>query len=211
MHTIIRRNFQKSYDSKRINFTMTMMMSVLQKKNVLGISLLLVVLISSTALAQRYPFYNVTIENGLIQSQSRDLAQDKMGHLWIATLGGLSRFDGKTFNNYTVRDGLPSNTIGAVEVDKDGMIWVGSMSGLSKFDGKTFRHFLLQSPEDPSSNSVSRIKVAADGTTWCISGGKVFRVANNKAQQKHRNTHALASPTPPQCQQTTKHDVGRQN
>lgn len=145
--------------------------------------IILLVLMVLPASAQRYPFFNVNIENGLIQSQSRDLAQDKMGHLWIATLGGLSRFDGKTFNNYTVRDGLPSNTIAAVEVDKDGMIWVGSMSGLSKFDGKNFRHFMLQSPEDPAGNSVNRIKMGSDGTTWCLSGGKVYSVKNDRPQK----------------------------
>jgi len=133
--------------------------------------------------AQRYPFHNVNIENGLIQSQSRDLAQDKMGHLWVATLGGLSRFDGKTFNNYTVRDGLLSNAINAVEIDPLGSIWVGSMSGLSRFDGKTFKHFLLQSPEDPASNSVSKIKVGSDGSVWCISGGKVFNVWKDRATE----------------------------
>ncbi|HRO43172.1 MAG TPA: two-component regulator propeller domain-containing protein [Flavipsychrobacter sp.] len=149
----------------------------------LKLLVLLAFFFSTDIPAQRYPFHNVNIENGLIQSQSRDLAQDSMGHLWIATLGGLSRFDGKTFNNYTVRDGLLSNTIGAVEVDQQGMIWVGSMSGLSKFDGKTFKHFMLQSPEDPAGNSVSKIKIGHDGTAWCISGGKAFKVTGNRAFQ----------------------------
>src|SRR5690606_8793793 len=115
--------------------------------------------------------------------QAGDLAQDKMGHLWVATLGGLSRFDGKTFSNYTVRDGMLSNTINAVEVDKRGFIWVGSMRGLSKFDGKTFKHFLLQSPENPKNNIVSKIKIGSDSATWCLAGGNVFRVKNNKTEQ----------------------------
>jgi len=148
------------------------------------VALLLVIssFVLEDAFGQRYPFYNVTIENGLIQSQASDLAQDKMGHLWVATLGGLSRFDGKNFNNYTVRDGLLSNTISAVDVDKRGMIWVGTMRGLSRFDGKTFRHFMLQSPENPVGNAVSKIKIN-ENITWCLSGGRVFRVADNKVQQ----------------------------
>jgi len=74
------------------------------------------------AIAQRYPFYNLNVENGLIQSQARGLAQDKDGNLWISTLGGLSRYDGEEFTNYTVRDGMLSNDINTVAADDDGKI-----------------------------------------------------------------------------------------
>ena len=40
--------------------------------------------------AQRYSFYNLGVENGLIQSQVRAVTQDSYGHLWVGTLGGLS-------------------------------------------------------------------------------------------------------------------------
>lgn len=133
--------------------------------------------------AQRYPFYNVNIESGLIQSQARDLAQDPMGHLWIATLGGLSRYDGRSFTNYTVRDGLPSNTINTVRIDKQGIVWVGSMRGVSKFDGKRFVNFKLVSFENANDNNVAAIRVGDDSTVWCLAAGKVFRVKNNKLQQ----------------------------
>lgn len=130
--------------------------------------------------AQRYPFYNVNIESGLIQSQARDLAQDSMGHLWVATLGGLSRYDGRTFTNYTVRDGLPSNTINAVAVDRKGTIWVGSMRGISSFDGRMFQHFLMQSTENPNGNTVSRIRIGFDDDVWCLSGNKVYAIHSSK-------------------------------
>src|SRR4051812_47949447 len=75
--------------------------------------------------AQRYPFYNLNVENGLVQSQPRDMVQDRMGHLWIGTLGGLSRYDGQNFTNYSVRDGMQTGTVNAVAADKQGNIWIG--------------------------------------------------------------------------------------
>lgn len=133
--------------------------------------------------AQRFPFYNVNIENGLIQSQARDLAQDKMGHLWVATLGGLSRYDGTSFTNYTVRDGLVSNSLNAVAVDQQGKIWIGSDKGISKFDGKTFLHYQLQSSENPNGNQVTKIKIGDSNFVWCLSGNKLFSIHANKTQQ----------------------------
>jgi ligand-binding sensor domain-containing protein len=79
-------------------------------------------LIGTNARAQRYPFHNLSVDDGLIQSQVTCLAQDRTGNLWIGTLGGLSRYDGKTFTNYTVRNGLMNNIVWAVAVDTQGSV-----------------------------------------------------------------------------------------
>src|SRR5881227_3042079 len=63
------------------------------------------------AFAQRYPFFNIGIEEGLVQSQVFTLLQDNAGRLWAGTYGGLSCYDGRSFRTYTMRDGLPSNTV----------------------------------------------------------------------------------------------------
>lgn len=143
---------------------------------------ILLLLCCVPAIAQRYPFYNLNVENGLIQSQATSIAQDKYGHLWIGTLGGLSRYDGRVFTNYTVRNGMTTNTVSKVAVDNMGNIWVGTPKGISKYDGKSFRHFVFQSPENPSSNSVSSIQVADNGVVYCIAGNKVYSIVNGKSQ-----------------------------
>ena len=104
----------------------------------LVVQLFLLLGIKAPLLAQRYPFYNLNVEYGLIQSQARDMAQDKLGHLWIGTLGGLSRFDGQSFTNYSVRDGMPDNTVNSVAADRQGNIWIGIPDGLARFNGKSF-------------------------------------------------------------------------
>jgi ligand-binding sensor domain-containing protein/signal transduction histidine kinase len=141
----------------------------------------------STAFAQRYPFYNLNVENGLIQSQAQCMVQDKFGHLWIGTLGGLSRYDGNSFNSYTVRDGMSNNTVNALAIDSTGNIWVGGPKGISAFNGKKFRHYLFQPPETPLANTVTEIKIATNNKIWCRAGGKVYYMQQD-------TSHALPLP-----------------
>lgn len=133
--------------------------------------------------AQRYPFYNLNVESGLIQSQATALTQDKLGHLWIGTLGGLSRYDGRTFTNYTVRDGMQDNTVNALATGNAGNIWIGSPKGLSVFDGRTFKHFILKSDVGKEPAAVAEIKIAVDNTVWCRAGGRVFFVKDGKSAE----------------------------
>src|ERR1700722_2635914 len=97
---------------------------------------ILVCIFTSSAYAQRFPFHNLNVDDGLMQSQATCLAQDKMGNLWIGTLGGLSRYDGRNFTNYTVRNGMLNNTVWSVAVDSQGYIWAGGPAGISQFNGR---------------------------------------------------------------------------
>ncbi|RYZ54402.1 MAG: hypothetical protein EOP49_05265, partial [Sphingobacteriales bacterium] len=139
----------------------------------------LICLLQLPAAAQRYPFYNLNVENGLIQSQPRDMVQDKYGHLWIATLGGLSRYDGQSFVNYSVRDGLLSNNLNSISIDHQGIIWVGSNSGLSRFDGHKFRHYTISS-ENPTSNIIGQIRTDARHQLWFLAGNKLYQLVKDQ-------------------------------
>jgi ligand-binding sensor domain-containing protein/signal transduction histidine kinase len=133
--------------------------------------------------AQRYPFYNLNVENGLIQSQPRALVQDKLGHLWIGTLGGLSRYDGLTFTNYSVRDGMPGNTVNTVSTDKAGNIWVGGTWGVSRYNGKAFKTYTFQTWDKQASNNIFQLKFQDNGVIWCLGSNKLFSLANEKTKQ----------------------------
>lgn len=142
-------------------------------------------LVWNAATAQRFPFYNLSVENGLIQSQVQAIRQDKYGNLWIGTLGGLSRFDGKNFTNYTLRDGMDDNSINALDIDAQGNIWIGTSKGISKFDGQKFKHSSFQAAENnPLANNVQDMQVANDGSVWCTVGGgnknKIYHIQNGK-------------------------------
>lgn len=148
-----------------------------------GILLAVLLLLLQPAVhGQRYPFYNLSIEQGLIQSQAMCLAQDKAGHLWVGTLGGLSRYDGHSFTSYSVRDGLPDNTITSLDISPSGELWIGTQKGLAAYDGKAFRQYIFQSSENPQGNVVFMVRTAPDGTTWCIAGKQIYSIRKGKIQ-----------------------------
>ncbi len=92
------------------------------------ITFLLVFLIYTFYLhAQKQPAYSITHftnDNGLPQSSIKSAELDKNGFLWIATEGGLVRFDGQQFKQYD-REHYPvlaSNRIIRITLARDSMI-----------------------------------------------------------------------------------------
>lgn len=129
--------------------------------------------------AQRYSFQNLNIDEGLIQSQALCLTQDKIGNLWVGTMGGLSRYDGRTFTNYTVRNGLLLNMVNAVAADAKGNIWIGTQKGLAKFNGTTFTNYSLDNSIPHPVNALQDIYIIKD-TVWWRVGGNIYYLAHDK-------------------------------
>ena len=101
------------------------------------------------------------IEDGLIDQQVIDLLLDRDGNLWIATLGGLSCFDGVGFRNFTTEDGLPSNRIHCLFEDSQGHLWLGTDGGVTHSDGQLF-----QTINSPHIGPVRQILEDRDGAFW---------------------------------------------
>lgn len=76
----------------------------------------------------RPPWRSLSVEDGLPDPTVTDLAQDRAGNLWVATLAGVARYDGLSFTTFTVRDGLPGTAASAVLADPQDRIWL-SMGG----------------------------------------------------------------------------------
>jgi len=109
------------------------------------------------------------------------IRQDKVGNLWIGTLGGgLSKFDGKYFTHYTINEGLSNNDVRALLLDKNGTLVIGTNGGgVSFFDGKFFTNFTKK--EGLNSNNVYSIAEDRFGNIWfatsdgvCKYDGKYF-------------------------------------
>ncbi len=106
----------------------------------------LLCLLNFSVQAQQYKFINYSVRDGLAATQARSMCQDRQGYLWIATLGGVSRFDGNSFTNYSVDDGLINNRNDVVFLDSKGQVWIGSRGGISKFKGSTFENYMVDTP-----------------------------------------------------------------
>jgi ligand-binding sensor domain-containing protein len=61
----------------------------------------------------------------------RRLKQTPDGYLWLATRGGLVRFDGVRFSTYLAGsvEGLESSTIQDLLLDPDGSLWIATLGG----------------------------------------------------------------------------------
>lgn len=78
--------------------------------------------------AQRYPFKNYTLEEGLVNNETYAILQDHNNRIWVTSTGGVSCFNGTSFTNYTADDGLASNICFSVFEDSKGRIWVGTLN-----------------------------------------------------------------------------------
>jgi len=69
-------------------------------------------------------FELISTAQGLSQGLINDMLQDKEGFIWIATKGGLNRYDGYTFKTFTTdpedSNSICSNTVSNLLEDNKG-------------------------------------------------------------------------------------------
>lgn len=102
-------------------------------------------------------------QDGFI-SRSVAVAQTTDGFIWIATQGGLVRFDGVTFTPWSPPPGesLPASNFEALRGGRDGSLWIGTAAGLSRLkDGHLFNYTTT-----PRSPGISAIVEDGAGTVW---------------------------------------------
>jgi len=143
------------------------------------INLIILCIATFHSSAQRFPFYNLKIENGLAQSQTTCMAQDSFGNLWIGTLGGISRYDGKKFTNYSVNDGLLSNTVYDLKFDHNGLLIISTGDGVQKFDGKHFTT-LINVNKNNNQYSATNICISKSNKIYYLTEGKICSTDNMK-------------------------------
>lgn len=127
---------------------------------------------------QQYSFTNYSVGQGLVQSQARDIVQDEFGYIWIATLGGLSRFDGLQFRNYTRKDGLHSLITFRVHPSAH-RLYIGTQNGLEFFNGRGFQTCSL--PKEAGNKAIADVVEANDKQQLCRVSGKLYTIKNDAA------------------------------
>jgi len=86
---------------------------------------------SAVAAAKEYQFDSWTTENGLPQNSINDILQTRDGYLWLATFGGLVRFDGVRFVVFDRSfEGIGSQRLRALHEDRRGTLWAASEDGM---------------------------------------------------------------------------------
>ncbi len=90
---------------------------------------------------QTVRFEHIGTEEGLENLDIQAILQDRQGFIWVATMGGLHRFDGygcKVFKYDAERkNSLSSNLVYCLYQDTDGFVWVGTRYGMNRLNPKT--------------------------------------------------------------------------
>lgn len=111
-----------------------------------------------------------TVEDGLPSNIINGIAQSSDGFLWIATGGGLVRFDGRHFLPVKLVPAV--GEISAVVTGPDGDLWLGSQGGVVRVP----RRYLDQTGPIPTISYSPGIRIALlhfahDGVLWAGSTG----------------------------------------
>jgi PAS domain S-box-containing protein len=90
---------------------------------------------------QQYNFQNYSVNNGLPHTQVSCVFQDSSGYIWVGSEGGLSRFDGNSFESFSFGEQLPGNNVTAITQTPEGLL-IATNKALCTFNGGKFTpHF----------------------------------------------------------------------
>ena len=107
-------------------------------------------------------------EEGLPQSSVHGVAQTRDGYLWIATEGGLARFDGVSFKifNHADESAFVSDDVCCLAADDADGLWIGTADGVVRMERGRFRRYGVE--EGLPSGAVMSVAAMGDGR-----GGRV--------------------------------------
>lgn len=82
-------------------------------------------------------------EEGLPEASVHQVFQSSDGYLWLATEGGVARFDGSAFKvlRHETNSAFASNDISAIAQDSSGALWFGTADGLVQSRGSVLRSY----------------------------------------------------------------------
>ena len=126
-------------------------------------------------------FRHISSAQGLAQNTVHALIQDPAGFVWVATQGGLHRYDGYQFELFQHDPGdptsLPESFITALAITDDRYLWIGTNSlFLARLDLQTraiTRYAGPRAVDDPRRNAISAISPDPGGGLWLGTGAGI--------------------------------------
>jgi len=125
--------------------------------------------------AQSLPLRSYTTQDGLASAQVNTIGQDHDGYLWFGCTGGVSRFNGISFQTYRQTEGLPHESCLRIAVDEEGTVWALTLTGLAYFDAVQDRFI----PYGPA-NEIIAIAPWKDGLAVLTQDRELFSGSRNR-------------------------------
>jgi ligand-binding sensor domain-containing protein/signal transduction histidine kinase len=110
-------------------------------------------------------------ENGLPQNSVHQIFQSRDGYIWIATEGGIARFNGidfKVFNHETI-PAFKSDDVCCITQDSAGVLWIGTADGLLQYSAGIFRRY--SAADGLSLGDITSLVVGGDDALFILSSG----------------------------------------
>ena len=120
-------------------------------------------------------------------STVNDLMQDRWGRIWIATQGGLTRYDSHEFRTYNGNDGLVSNHVTRVVQDNNCIV-VGTTNGVQRFSLATLQFQsikLFSGNQEKSTCNVNALLRRRNGDVLIATSGVGLFVMKPGAMEAH--------------------------
>ena len=116
-------------------------------------------------------------EDGLPQNSVHQILQTRDGFLWIATEGGVARFDGAHFKLFNQADepAFTTDDTCCLAEDARGALWIGTSDGLIRDWHGSFRRFSTQA--GLPSASILAVSASSDGAIFALTDAGFARVA----------------------------------
>jgi ligand-binding sensor domain-containing protein len=132
-------------------------------------------------------------ENGLPQNSVHQILQTHDGYLWLATEGGIARFNGIQFTvfNQENESAFASNDTCCLAEDRSGGLWIGTSDGLLRYAGGAFRRY-TEADGLPSSVVLS-LAPTGDGFPLALTSGGLARYDGQKFTPLTFSASALGS------------------
>ena len=118
-------------------------------------------------------------EDGLPDDSVVGVAQTPDGYLWVATAGGLMRFDGERFQEFPLAniEGVPNRVVRAMLCDRNGRLWLGMDRGPIVCISPASTLVFTNVPDARATD----IAEDADGHVWVTyTDGELTQVANGR-------------------------------
>lgn len=127
----------------------------------------------------------ISVDNGLSQSEVYCVLKDSRGYVWIGTQDGLNRYDGYQITHYK-HNPFDSTTLSHDQImslaeDAHGKIWVGTVNGLNRYDPVTgqFRRFwdlIEPNRRRYGLTTVNAVRADRFGTLWAATSWGLKRL-----------------------------------
>ena len=117
-----------------------------------------------------------TTADGLAHRAVLYLALDKKTHtLWIATMGGLSRYSAGRIDTFTqLNSGLPNDVVYGVTVQGD-LVWAATAAGAARYDTRTNQWSIFNERNTPMEEIWTyNVSAGEDKVYYAVWGGGVL-------------------------------------